>query len=239
LYFYNRWPATPEWRRRLPTVEAVAQFLGIETGGACHGDLDRNWSRVSLAAPMDGWLMWRARRPVPEQDSPRTMYKLYVSPRCEALPEAFRATLDVASAMPVARFKVGKDIYGLLRPDKLVVYFRRFEEIQDAADRLRSRLAGCPAQGVPFTADLNGDGLLSWGVDPPREEQVLDWQERESWRLWVTNRLATALLAGRAAQSRAVEPWKFALERLSLEGVDTESWTPSHTMWREHGVVEG
>jgi hypothetical protein len=233
MYFYNRLPASPEWRRRLPTPEAVAEQLGMQPGGPAGSLLDRDWSPVALEPPFDGWLVWRRQgRRAAREESPFT-YKLYVSPRCEALREAFPATVEVASALKAPRFKVGKDVYGLLRPDKIVVYCDRFEEVQEAADRLQQRLSGCPAHGVPFTAELAGEGLLSWGTDPPRGRQALDWQERESWRLWLTNRLATALLAAKAAQSRAVEPWQFALERVRLEGVDTQSWTPARSIWRE------
>lgn len=238
MYFYNRLPATPEWRRRFPSPEAVVEHLGIGPGGDVRPELDRHWAKVTLPPLQDGWLMWRARRPSPDSDQSATTYKLYVSPRCEDLRETFRATADVAARLGVGRFKVGKDIYGMLRPDKLVVYFGRFEDVQKAADLLLGRLDGCPAQGVPFSADLGGAGLLSWGVDPPREQQVLDWQERESWRLWITNRLAMALVAAKSGLSRTVEPWKFALERLRLEGVDTESWVPSRTIWREQAALE-
>ncbi|HSF38683.1 MAG TPA: hypothetical protein VLT87_02755, partial [Thermoanaerobaculia bacterium] len=77
---------------------------------------------------------------------------------------------------------------------------------------------------------------LSWGVDPPAEERSAFGDGRESWRFWLTHRLARALLAGKAAGKAAgesVEPWRFALERLRLEGVDTDSWTPGALLWRE------
>jgi uncharacterized SAM-binding protein YcdF (DUF218 family) len=73
-------------------------------------------------------------------------------------------------------------------------------------------------------------------VDPPASERPLAGG-RESWRLWLTHRLARALLAARAARASgpttgstagatAAEPWQIALERLRLEGVSTETWTP-------------
>ena len=233
LYFYNRLPASPAWRRRLPSAAAVADYLGLQAGGPIASLLEREWSPVALEPPFDGWLIWRRQRRG-GAESPST-YKLYVSPGCDALREAFAATVEVASALGAPRFKVGKDVYGLLRPDKIVVYFDRFEPLREAADRLQRRLDGCPAHGVPFTAELAGGGLLSWGTDPPRPRQALDWQERESWRLWLTNRLATALLAAKGARSRAVEPWQFALERVRLEGVDTRTWTPDGAIWRDDG----
>jgi hypothetical protein len=240
MYFYHRLPASPDWRRRLATPEDVAAHLGTAPGQPGFSALERDWSPVVLAPPYDGWQMWRRRREHEREkavvDTP-IAYKLYVSPRTEVLAEAFAATCDAALEANAPRFKVGKDVYGLLRPDKVVVYFSRFEDLQAATDRLHRRLAGCPAHGVPFTAELDCEGLLSWGTDPPRDAQMLDWQERESWRLWLTNRLATALVAARTSRLRNVEPWRFALERVRLEGVDTRTWTPDPAIWGTDATV--
>ena len=104
-----------------------------------------------------------------------------------------------------------------------------FERLAEAARAVESRLGGVAAQGVPFTSEIAGDGLLSWGMDPPATERDA-WGGRESWRLWLTHRLARALLAARSA-GEGIEPWRFALERLRLEGVDTGSWTPAASLW--------
>ena len=120
----------------------------------------------------------------------------------------------------------------MLRPDKLVAYFGSFEQLSLAAEQLARSLDGCPVHGVPFTAALTADGLLSWGLDPPAGERLLPWQTGESWRVWVAHRLAIALLAARGAGATAIEPWHFALERLALEGIDTGTWTPSAALWQ-------
>jgi hypothetical protein len=126
-------------------------------------------------------------------------------------------------------FKIGKDLSGVLRPDKMIIYFSRQEQAEEAADRILAQLKGCPVHGVPFTAQL-GSPLLSWGKDPAAERDVPPWLARQSWRLWVTNRLAVAL--AQALQrvddhpAASLEPWIFALDRLSLEGIDTNTWTP-------------
>jgi len=99
------------------------------------------------------------------------------------------------------------------------------------ARQLARELGLVPAHGVPFTAEVAGEGLLSWGLDPPASEHLIEWQERESWRLWLTNRLANAILLARQDPERTIEPSLFALERLRLEGVDTTTWTPSETLW--------
>ncbi len=155
-------------------------------------------------------------------------WKLYVSPAPEALAASFGAVLEALAAGRAAQFKIGAGAGGLLRPDKIVAYFPDFERLAAAAEAVSSRLAGVPAQGVPFTSEIGGDGLLSWGMDPPVSERGA-WGGRESWRLWLTHRLARALLAARAAETP--EPWHFALERVRLEGVDTGSWTPAASLW--------
>lgn len=238
MYFHNRLPISPFWKRQLPTADAVATYLGIHRDGAHRRTLDQYWSRVPLSPPNDGWLMWRPRQTRRDGHRRRSPYKLYISPAMDSLPAAFAATLDVLTDLQTAHFKIGRDLYGLLRPDKLVVYCETFQEIEQVTAGLVPRLADCTAHGVPFTSELAGAGMLSWGMDPPADQQVLSWQERESWRLWITNRLAAALLAAKHAPSSDVPPWLFALERLRLEGVDTESWTPAHTLWTANLMAE-
>ena len=129
-------------------------------------------------------------------------------------------------------FKIGPDAAGLLRPDKMVAYFGRREELEEIADSLRARLAGCAAHGVPFTAALDGEGLLSWGVDPPDSARALSWLGRESWRLWLATKLGAALAFAKSESSRGTtEPWRFAVERVRRLGVDVERWTPTDALW--------
>jgi hypothetical protein len=92
---------------------------------------------------------------------------------------------------------------------------------------------------VPFTAALDEAGLLSWGIDPPKHEQSLGWAAHESWRLWLTNRLAAALLLAKAGPSSQVEPWQFAIERLRFEGIEPYTWTPSKTLWDAPVTTQG
>ncbi|MDE3178515.1 MAG: hypothetical protein KGM47_02560 [Acidobacteriota bacterium] len=226
LYFYNRLPLSPRWKRRFPDQAAVAAHLGIESGGANRRLLDGRWSRMKLPAEFDGWFQWESQAVQPLEKIQGRGYKLYVSPQPEFVQEAFRAVLEILTETSAHHFKVGSDVAGLLRPDKIVIYFRDFESLQQAAKQIATRLVGCPAHGVPFTAGLGDDALLSWGIDPQPDKGALAWQERESWRLWITNRLAVALLAAKNASTNGLEPWRFALERLRLDNVDTETWAP-------------
>ena len=244
IYGFNRRPLTPSWQRLLPSSEAVERHLGIEPGGRNRPLLDRSWQSGNRGHRGEYWLTWHARSGRLESGGRGgAVYKLYVSPAPESLEEGFGEILEALSASRAQQFKVGADAAGLLRPDKIVAYFPDFDRLSEAAGRLGDRLAGLPPQGVPFTAGIAGDGLLSWGADPPSAERSPLMGDWESWRLWLTNRLAVALLAARGApetpetpetpEITAPEPWRFALERVRLEGVDTESWTPGALLWRK------
>jgi hypothetical protein len=229
LYGYNRRPLTPVWKRLLPKGESVLAWLGIGPGGSRRQLLDRSWGRTGGSA--EWWLSWRSRQDGDLSGGGST-WKLYVSPAPEALPESFGDILEALAAGRAAQFKVGADALGILRADKIVAYFPSFERLATAAEALETRLSGIPAQGVPFTSEIGGDGLLSWGVDPPREEAAIGGGE--SWRLWLTHRLARALVSARSVSSSKpgdAEPWQFALDRVRLEGVDTDTWTPGAALW--------
>ncbi|MCZ2147949.1 MAG: hypothetical protein LC126_09230 [Bryobacterales bacterium] len=222
LYFYNRIPLTARWRTLYATKEAVLAHLGAKDNPV----LRRDWMELPADPENNAWISWRRRSqwnvPVDGQT-----YKLYLSPRPDHLTEAFRAFVSAISGAGCLNFKAGSDAGALLRPDKLVAYFHSKEDLDDAAARLECGLAGCPAQGVPFTAPSGDSLLVSWGIDPPAEE----WERRESWRLWVTKRLAVHIKAGSTARP-AVDPVKFALERMRLEAVDTSIWTPAPGIWK-------
>jgi hypothetical protein len=226
LYGYNRRPLTPRWQKLLSGREAVQAHLGIAPGGANRKLLDRTWRS---AHPSEPWLSWRSQTAEPSGDARGASWKLYVSPAPEALAEGFGAILEALAAARAGQFKVGAGAAGLLRPDKIVAYFPSFERLEEAARAMEPRLTGAAAQGVPFTSEIAGDGLLSWGMDPPTTERD-PWGSRESWRLWLTHRLARALIAARSS-GEEVEPWRFAVERLRLEGVDPETWTPAASQW--------
>ena len=232
MYFYNRLPVSPRWRRLLPSTEAVFAHLGIAPGGPARTMLDRYWTPAKTTATNDGWSMWRLRSRSGRSKKARLAYKLYISPAGLRPGEVFPAALATLSEMQTPYFKIGNDVFGMFRPDKFVAYFEDYEMLMAVADKLARQLAGCPAQGVPFSAGITENGLLSWGMDPPQPKNAILWQERESWRLWVTNRLAVALLAAKTAETATMAPWQFALERLRLEGVDTETWTPVDTIWQ-------
>jgi hypothetical protein len=236
LYFYNRLPLSPRWERELAGADAVLELVGIGSDDRLHELLDTTWGGARPASIRDGWITWARSNASRSGAANGPTYKLYVSPPVAALREAFAALVEVLSNSRATGFKVGADARGVLRPDKLVAYFVRFDDLAEVAEPLAQRLGAMPVHGVPFTAQIAGDGLLSWGMDPPREQPGAFGDEGQSWRIWVAHRLAAALLAARNAEQEAMPPWQFALQRLAMQGVDVEHWTPSMSLWLETGA---
>lgn len=228
LYFYNRYPVDEEWKRRFPGTDKVAEYLEITSDGENRKILDRRWTMARASASSEGWFAWGNTEMRADARTPGGQtYKLYVSPKPDSVHDAFRTVLEVLASSPAQQFKIGNSASGLLRPDKLVIYFSEIDDLRETAQRLSTALAGCPVHGVPFTAPMGeDDGLLSWGIDPSQEIASPLWAERESWRLWVTNRLAASLLSAKRTADSNLEPWRFAMERMRLDNVDTDTWTP-------------
>jgi hypothetical protein len=228
LYFYNRAPASPAWAAKLETRDAVAHYIGIGAGQTCWKLLASEWVATDAGARSD-WLAWhaRARRDVVAP------YKVYVSVDIADLPDAFALAVAAATEHRLPGFKIGCDLYGLQRPDKLVLYVATLGDLKRLSARLLIGLRGARPQGTPFTAAIDRAGLLSWGLDPvPVAGESTE--SVTSWRRSITDRLALALLAARSAgaDALAAEPWQFALQRLRLDGVDPRTWTPAETNQR-------
>ena len=228
LYSFGAIPRSARWDALVGPEDDVAGLLGLGPGGRARVPDDYE----PVANP--SWLAW-SRRGEGGPAQPQLAYKLYVSPRPEALVECFPAVVDLLAEHGVRSFKVGRGVLGLLRADKVVAYLEDADRLDRLAHALAGALDGCPAHGVPFTVEASADGLLSWGMDPPSGERLLGARFQESWRLWLTNRLAGGLIHAHAAGG-GVEPWEFALDRLALEGVEPATWLPAESIWPQ---VEG
>jgi hypothetical protein len=176
-----------------------------------------------------GWIQFRS-----AGSSGTAHFKLYVSVLVEDLPEAFAATVEALRHVSCPAFKVGGDAFGLLRPDKLVVYFATVEDLQRAADAINGSVAGVGVQGVPFSGVIDSTGLTSWGMDPPAESWSASLPA-QSWRQWVVERLAVHIVSAR--ESGSSSPANHSVHRLALDGVDTETWAPSLGIWKERSAL--
>lgn len=226
MYFYNRVPMTPKWKRTIGADDLFSEFMGIAKGGRCADILEAHWTQIPYSPERAGWKSWTSKQTGGRRRRISHDFKLYVSPILDVVADVLYDIVDVFTETGVSRFKIGADLPGLTRPDKIVAYFDTFEHLAEVGRRLDERLGEVPVHGVPFTADLCRNGLLSWGMDP-HEKPVLDWQMPSSWRLWITNHLAGTLLMARKSSMPSKEHWRFALKRLQLTGIDTESWTPT------------
>lgn len=229
LYCYNREPASPRWKSKLSSPDGVLVFLGLGTNGINRDRLNAHWICGEREHTVGGWSFWRLKTRTRRE---ALGYKLYVSPQSEHMPEALGVVIEVLTELDAPAFKVGSDIFGVLRPDKLVAYFCHRADMLEAAGRISAKLSAMPAQGVPFTCSLDPTGMVSWGMAPPAQARPFPWSGK-SWRFWVTERLATALIAASRQGSGRIEPWEFALHRAFLDGIDTQKWGPSPGLWQD------
>jgi hypothetical protein len=215
LYAWNRLPSSA-WRR----LTAEPARIGTKAARAA----GKRWLQIEAGPPASRWCRWR---PIDAPAMPQgPLWKAYVSPRPHDLADAVCAALSACAGLPVLSLKYGADEDGMLRPDKLVVYLATREAVDALGDRLAGLLAGCPAHGVPYSAELGGDGLVSWGCDPPIGSAAAGLGP--SWRSWVTRRLAQELARDGVA---GIEPWQRALDAVARAGVDPVTWAPAPDLW--------
>jgi len=219
LYLFNCAPSTPALERRFADDNRLRGFV-LSTPRITRL-VRTSWRSDALA---DSWLTWHR-----GGFAWRAGYKLYISPELEHLPRVFECAVEAFAKVRCPYFKLGRGAFGLLRPDKLVAYFLSLEPLQQAAELMMTSIAATPAQGVPFTAPIDPEGLLSWGMDPPRFEQVQAWQQYQSWRQWLTWRIAHYAVA---ARDSGADVRSFVRARVKFDGVDPQTWSPDLAIWR-------
>jgi hypothetical protein len=215
LYAWNRLPSSA-WRR-LGTEPVLVATRAASAAG-------QSWEMIASGPPATPWCMWRLRGRA--ADAVSGCWKVYISPHPRYLADVVPAAMCACVDLPVVGLKYGTDVHGMLRPDKLVVHLAAEEAVHLLTDRLLRLLDGCPAQGVPYSAELGGDGLISWGRDPPSASQAI--RAGGSWRAWVTKTLAEGFVDKDAKEP---EPWKRALDRIVRAGVDPLTWAPPPALW--------
>ena len=222
LYKYNTTPWDYLDRTNFYSKQSVKQFLFGSTSPHDLNMLESAWT-YSRSSESKGWLAWMRPTQSMSKNGYERTYKLYVSPVIEDLPLLFSKSLPIITGSTAISFKIGSSLGGLLRPDKMVVYFDDFNSLVDAAALLEKECNTVRAQGVPFSSQLDARGLLSHGEDP----LMIDFPEKidtGSWRVIVSNELASAIILSKAAQLNWNQSVAFAKARLLCAGIDMNNW---------------
>ena len=212
-------------------TEGLAAVLYRSGGCLPSGRVDAQWPalllrraergvRTRLAdysrAATQGWMSWTRT----DADVADLVHKVYVSPAVSSLVAALPPTLALALDLGVPAWKVGADLPGIHRSDKVVLYLASAAAADAAADALATSLAPLAAQGVPFTGQVGDSGIVSRGHD----------RNGTSWRAVVCHTLAEALWDARAeagAHAPAEQVANVALGVLAGDGFDVIQWRPA------------
>ncbi|HEV8504923.1 MAG TPA: hypothetical protein VGQ53_05975, partial [Chitinophagaceae bacterium] len=135
------------------------------------------------------------------------------------LPEVLLECIPVIDSSDAISFKIGNTLQGLLRPDKMVVYFYSRDSLFTTAGILIQFLKGFAPQGVPFSAQLDDNGLLSWGKDPPGDG---------SWRTAVSEKLAAILQHAKENQLNWPLTISYIDATMQSKGLDIRNWEPTY-----------
>ncbi len=222
LYRFGSVPCGPAIDRDFGKEDDPMGLLGLTRGGPSRRMLETAFEAYSFPA----WYAFELRRKTARAPA---AFKLYVSPAPHELPFAFPEIARQFARFEVRSFKVGRGVEGLLRSDKIVAHFEDREHMEEVAEAIGLSLPTVSAQGVPFTEEAGGNGLLSYGVDPPIDAAA------KSWRSWLTKRLATGLMSAKSGSPR--NRVKAALDGVRSAGVDPVIWKPtSRTFWKEGSI---
>ena len=168
------------------------------------------------------WHSWTATG----SDPATLVHKIYVSPAVSDLAATLGVILTHAPLLGVPAWKVGADLAGLHRSDKIVLYLASSERADCVAATLALALGSLAAQGVPFSGQVGATGIVSRGRDV----------DGTSWRATVCRQVAESLRGARAelgGQARAAEVADLALARLADVGLDVQTWHPGRDSHHE------
>ena len=186
--------------------------------------MEKQWTFIPPSADFH-WFSWD-KKGSKAAASPiqHNIYKLYISPVPEQLPDVFLKSIPVLSVSKAFHFKKGSTKQGLTRPDKMVVYFSDKKSLFEAATILEPILNHYSVQGVPFTCQLGKTGMLSYGIDPPVENGPVGKIDG-SWRMNVTGHLALAILQARQEIHAPEKILRFIEAKLWATGICMQNWS--------------
>ena len=226
LYTYNTTPWDSSLKRNFSETTDTRDFVFSASRSSLISILNKEWQLINDPAK-DYWLGWSRRNftDTSSTEIDRGIYKLYISPLIHDLPKVMNLALPILTSSKAFSFKIGNGIQGLLRPDKMVAYFNNRSSLLQAAEELKNKFNDCKVQGVPFTAQIDDKGILSWGFDPPGTD-VLEAIEGGSWRCKVTDQIALAIMQAKTEQLDHRQAIDFIGSKLFVTGIDPYDWTP-------------
>jgi hypothetical protein len=224
LYCYNTIPVSKQNSEIPDSAKKTQEFLGIYTNHSLRDNLLKYWYKHTLSNEFH-WHMWSRKDKISRGLYKNAVYKLYISPAPALFPGVFAKSVEILSMTAALGFKTGIDRHGLLRPDKFMVYFHHYDQLMDAAAILEKELKGFKSQGVPFTAQLDDNGMLSWGVDPPKSAGTENLAGG-SWRGHITEQIAMAVIRVKELQLPHQSAIEYIMNKISLDWVDPLTWCP-------------
>jgi hypothetical protein len=106
-------------------------------------------------------------------------------------------------------------------------------DAQSAAQVLSGEMQEIRQQGVPFTERQDNVGLISLAMDPPRQTARSVFSTQNSWRLWVSRKIATAVILAKQSPDYPLSPEQSALWTMQFLGVEPETWRIHNSnFWR-------
>ena len=226
IYTAHTQPIDSRKRNAFFTTQGIFDFLVPAADKELNFLLNENWLAGNNGVN-PAWLSWNSKKHKRSSLDAKTQpnLKLYISPRYEDFPAVFKKSLSILSTTSAFSFKTGATIAGLLRPDKMVVYFENERDLHFAASLLKPALGEFNAQGVPFSCQLDEKGLLSWGMDPPGKSSNND-PNGSSWRYRISYQLAVAIIEAKNEGLTLSECLSFLKYKLEKIGVNMKNWSP-------------
>jgi hypothetical protein len=216
LYNYGRIRLSPAWMQRFPYEERVEEALSTSRLHPC-------WREQPPPADNPRWRYFQNGDADAARHGPAP-FKIYVNLHPDALATHLCAISHSLHEFDVAMFKVARDVFNLLRADKLVIYLHDMAVQRALSLHLDGLLQGARVQALPFTGAVGEGGAVSCGFDPP--PHMLAELQATSWRSWITRECASALQSGFAQRIRGGDLLAHALEQIQQRGVDTGRWVP-------------
>jgi hypothetical protein len=223
LYTYNTIPWDSSLKINFSEHTDIRDFVFSASANSFISLLNKEWHLIN-DPETDYWLGWTRRH---FANTSPTIYKLYISPVIHDLPQVINVVLPILTSSAAFSFKIGNSIQGLLRPDKMVLYFNDKSSLLQTGEELKDKLKDYRVQGVPFTAQIDDKGILSWGVDPPGSD-ILESIEGGSWRCKVTDQIALAVVQSKTEDLDQRQTIDFISSRLFVAGINPYDWTPSN-----------